>query len=282
MGSLIYGKPVSEAMSTPLLEQVNDLRSRGVDPFLAIVRIGESVDDIAYERGAIRKCCALGIEVASHVLPLDVGQDQFVRRLVALNQDKQVHGVLLLRPFPESIDEVALRKVLSPQKDVDGFSAENISKLYEGDASGFAPCTPSAVLEMLNHYEVPITGKHVVVLGRSMIVGMPVSMMLLRENATVTICHSKTENIAEVASQADILVSAMGRANFVTAEFIKPGAIVMDIGVSKDSEGNLCGDIHLESVLPKASQLTPVIGGVGVVTTSILARHVITACNALI
>ena len=269
-------------MSTPLLEQVNDLRSRGVDPFLAIVRIGESVDDIAYERGAIRKCCALGIEVASHVLPLDVGQDQFVRRLVALNQDKQVHGVLLLRPFPESIDEVALRKVLSPQKDVDGFSAENISKLYEGDASGFAPCTPSAVLEMLKHYDVPITGKHVVVLGRSMIVGMPVSMMLLRENATVTICHSKTENITEVASQADILVSAMGRANFVTADFIKPGAIVMDIGVSKDGDGNLCGDIHLESVLPKASQLTPVIGGVGVVTTSILARNVIAACNALI
>lgn len=280
MAQWLYGKPVSEAVCAPLPSQIASLAARGVCPCLVIVRLGDCVDDISYERGAVKKCQSVGIKTEPHALPLEISQRELLLRLSDLNADKTVHGILLLRPFPPHIDELVVRNSISARKDVDGLSPENTAKLYEGDGSGFPPCTPTAVVEMLKHYDIPVSGRRVVILGRSLTVGMPVSMLLLRENATVTICHSKTENMREVTLGADILISAVGKAGLIDGDCVKKGATVIDIGVNKDAEGNLCGDADIRTVFDRVDRITPVPGGVGSVTTGILARHVVRACIA--
>lgn len=277
----LYGKPVSEAVCAPLSSRIANLQGRGVHPCLAIVRVGDSADDISYERGAMKKCQSVGVKTEQHTLARDIRQQELLARLSDLNANKNVHGILLLRPFPVHIEELAVRNSISRQKDVDGFSPENTAKLYEGDGSGFPPCTPTAVVDMLKYYNVPIAGSRVVVLGRSLTVGMPVSMLLLRENATVTICHSKTQNMREITIGADILISAVGKTGLINGDFVKEGATVIDIGINSDAEGNLCGDVDVDSVFAKVKGITPVPGGVGSVTTSILARHVVHACEAI-
>lgn len=277
----LYGKPVSEAVCAPLPLRIAQLQGRGVHPCLAIVRVGESADDLSYERGAVRKCEVVGIKTERHTFAKEVPQEELLERLSCLNADNNVHGILLLRPFPEQIDELAVRNVISGQKDVDGFSPGNTAKLYEGDDSGFPPCTPTAVVDMLKHYNIPLAGSRVVVLGRSLTVGMPISMLLLRENATVTICHSKTQNMRDITIGADILISAVGKVGLIKGDDVKEGATIIDIGINNDAEGNLCGDVDTKSVLHKIRGITPVPGGVGSVTTSILARHVVHACEAL-
>lgn len=275
----LYGKPVSEAVCAPLPSRIAALRGRGVHPCLAIVRIGDSADDISYERGAMKKCQSIGIKTEAHTLGIDISRQELIARLSALNADSNVHGILLLRPFPAHIDELEVRNTISRYKDVDGFSPENTAKLYEGDNSGFPPCTPTAVVDMLKYYHVPLAGSRVVVLGRSLTVGMPVSMLLLRENATVTICHSKTQNMREITAGADILISAVGKTGLINGDCVKEGATIIDIGINSDAEGNICGDADVDSVIAKVKGLTPVPGGVGSVTTSILARHVVQACE---
>ena len=281
MAQWLYGKPVSEAVCAPLPLRIAQLQGRGVHPCLAIVRVGESADDLSYERGAMKKCQSIGIKTEAHTLGMDVSRQELIARLSALNADANVHGILLLRPFPAHIDELEVRNTISRYKDVDGFSPENTAKLYEGDDSGFPPCTPTAVVDMLKYYQVPLAGSRVVVLGRSLTVGMPVSMLLLRENATVTICHSKTQNMREITTGADILISAVGKAGLINGDYVKEGATIIDIGINSDAEGNLCGDADVASVLGKIKGITPVPGGVGSVTTSILARHVVQACEMI-
>ena len=229
----------------------------------------------------MKKCQSIGIKTEQHALAMDVSRQELIARLSTLNADANVHGILLLRPFPAHIDELEVRNTISRYKDVDGFSPENTAKLYEGDDSGFPPCTPTAVVDMLKYYQVPLAGSRVVVLGRSLTVGMPVSMLLLRENATVTICHSKTQNMREITTGADILISAVGKAGLINGDYVKEGAVVIDIGINCDAEGNLCGDADVAGVLGKIKGITPVPGGVGSVTTSILARHVVQACEMI-
>lgn len=278
-GQIIKGKPVADKISENLIKEVNELVKEGISPKLTIVRVGARGDDLAYERGALKRCENIGIVTEVIELPEDVTQDQYIEELEKINNDNDVHGILCFRPLPKQLDEESIKYVIKPEKDVDCFSPVNAAKVMEGDKSGFPPCTPTAVVEILKHYEVDLRGAKVAVLGRSMVVGKPAAMLLLNENATVTICHSKTKDLSDVTSEADVLVAAVGRAKMVNESFVKEGAVVIDVGINVDEEGNLCGDVDTNSVLDKASMVTPVPAGVGSVTTSILAKHVVKACK---
>jgi len=280
VGEIIKGKPVGDALSEILKGECEALVKEGIQPKLAILRVGAKPNDLSYERGALKKCDTIGIVAEVTELSEDTTQEQYIEALEKLNKDSSVHGILTFRPLPKGIDEEVIKNVISPEKDVDCFSPMNTAKLMEGDKTGFPPCTPTAVVEILKHYNVPLKGANVVVLGRSMVVGKPVSMLLLGENATVTICHSKTQDLSKVCSQADVLVAGVGRARMVTSDYIKEGAVVIDVGINAKPEGGgICGDVDTDDVVEKASMVTPVPAGVGSVTTSILAKHVIKACK---
>ena len=280
MGEIIKGKPVGDALSEVLKCECESLVKEGIQPKLAILRVGAKPNDLSYEKGALKKCEAIGIATEVTELPDGTTQDQYIKTLQKLNDDSSIHGILTFRPLPKGIDEDVIKNIISPEKDVDCFSPMNTAKLMEGDKTGFPPCTPTAVVEILKHYNVPLKGANVVVLGRSMVVGKPVSMLLLDENATVTICHSKTKDLPKICSNADVLVAGVGRARMVTADYIKEGAVVIDVGINAKPEGGgICGDVDTDDVVRKASMVTPVPAGVGSVTTSILAKHVIKACK---
>ena len=276
---IIKGKPVADRITENLIEETKKLKELDIVPKLAIVRIGENPDDMSYERGAMNRCAKIGIDVQNIVLQGDVSEGEYIEAIKNLNEDKNINGILCLRPLPKNINENKVKSIIDAEKDVDCFNPINSAKLFEGEKDGYAPCTPEAVMKILNHYEVDLSGKKVVVLGRSLIVGKPVSMMLMGENATVTICHSKTENLAEEAKKADVLVAAIGRAKMVDKSYIKKGATVIDVGINVDESGNLCGDVDTESAIGIAKMITPVPAGVGSVTTSVLAEHVIKACK---
>lgn len=278
-GQIIKGKPVADQISESLIQEVNELVKEGVNPKLAILRVGANGSDLAYERGALKRSESVGIQTQVVELPEDVTQEEYVKTLKGLNEDSNVHGILCFRPLPKQLDEEAIKYVIAPEKDVDSFSPINSAKVMEGDTTGFPPCTPTAVVEILKHYGVELNGAKVAVLGRSMVVGKPAAMLLLNENATVTICHSRTKDLAKVTSEADVLVAAVGRAKMVKEDFVKEGAVVIDVGINVDGEGNLCGDVDTNGVMDKVSMITPVPAGVGSVTTSILAKHVVKACK---
>lgn len=278
-GQMIKGKPVADKISEELIKEVNELIEMGINPKLSIVRVGARGDDLAYERGALKRCQSIGINTEVLELAEDISQEEYIEVLHKLNDDKSVHGILCFRPLPDHLNEEAIKYVIKPEKDVDCFSPINAAKIMEGDDSGFPPCTPTAVVEILKHYGVELKGSKVTVLGRSMVVGKPAAMLLLNEHATVTICHSRTKDLSEVTSQADILVAAVGRAKMVKENFIKEGAVVIDVGINVDEEGKLCGDVDTNAALNKVSMITPVPAGVGSVTTSILAKHLVKACK---
>ena len=281
MGILITGKPVADSITEELIKEVEELKTKDIYPKLKIVRVGQNESDLAYERGALKRMEKCGIKAEVKELPLDITQEDFIKELKEVNEDKTVQGILIFRPLPKQLDEKVIKHVILPEKDVDCFSPVNVAKVTEGDQSGFPPATPKAVIEMLKYYKVDITGKHAVVIGRSMVVGKPVSMLLLKENATVTICHSRTKNLPEIASTADILVAAVGKSKKVDKTYIKQGAVVIDVGINVDEKGKMCGDVNTESCLEKASMVTPVPRGVGSVTTSVLAKHVVEACKKM-
>lgn len=265
-------------ISAKLKEQVQQQLS-GLDrvPRLAIVRVGERPDDISYERGAVKKMQAFGLEAECFSFPQDISDEEFKAAFQKINQDDAVDGILMMRPLPKQINEREIEKMIDPGKDLDGISPENIAKVFSGDASGFAPCTAEAVMEMLLLNGFELSGKRAVVVGRSMVVGKPLAMLLLKENATVTICHTKTKDLAARCREADILLAAAGKAGLVTADFVKEGAVVLDVGINVDEDGHLCGDVDFDSILEKAAYATPVPGGVGGVTTAVLAKHLVQA-----
>ncbi len=278
-GQIIKGKPVTDKISEELIKEVDLLVKEGINPKLTIVRVGARSDDLSYERGALKRCQNIGITTEVLELAEDITQEEYIDVLKRVNDDKNVNGILCFRPLPKHLNEEVIKYVIAPEKDVDCFSPINSAKVMEGDKSGFPPCTPTAVVEILKHYNVDLKGSKVTVLGRSMVVGKPVSMLLLSEHATVTICHSKTKNLSGVAAEADVLIAAIGRAKMVDESFVKDGAVVIDVGINVDEEGNLCGDVDTNAVLDKVSMITPVPAGVGSVTTSILAKHVVKACK---
>jgi len=280
MGEIIKGKPVADAITIEVKDDVEQIKQKGITPKLKIVRVGEREDDKAYERAALKRMETCGIAHEVMTLPIDISQEDFIIKLKTVNDDDTVHGILLFRPLPKQINEKVIKYIIKPEKDIDCFNPINVAKVMEGDDTGFSPCTSSAAMEILKYYNIQLKGKLAVVIGRSMVVGKPLSMLLLKEDATVTICHSKTENIQQVSSKADILIAAVGKANMVTEDFIKSGATVIDVGINVDNEGNICGDVNTFDCLEKSGVITPVPAGVGSVTTAVLAKHVVKACKS--
>ena len=280
MAELLKGKPVVDAMAQDIRARVEALAASGVTPTLAIVRVGERPDDLSYERTAMKRAAGLGISVKQYMLDAEASQADLEAALRDVNADGQVHGCLMFRPLPRSIDEKAMCDTLAAAKDVDGISTASLASVFTDGSDGFPPATAEACVKMLDHYQVPIEGKHVVVIGRSLVIGKPVAMMLLRRNATVTLCHSRTENLAEVCRAADIVICATGRARAYGREFFRAGQTVLNVGINFDAEGNLCGDVDFEEVEPVVAAITPVPGGIGTVTTSTTMEHVVAAAES--
>lgn len=281
MGHLLKGKAVADSISDKVKIDVEELRKKNIVPKLKIVRLGEREDDLAYERAALKRMEKVNIACEVLSLPRDIDTDTFISRLKNVVNEKTVHGILLFRPLPDHIKEDDIKFIISPEKDIDCLNPINSAKVLEGDDSGFPPCTAEAAVEILKFYQIPLKGREAAVIGRSMVVGKPLSMMLLKENSTVTICHSKTENLPEVTKRADIVIAAMGRSNMISKEYIKEGATVIDVGINVDDEGKVTGDVDTVDCIDKAAFITPVPSGVGSVTTSVLAQHVVKACKLL-
>ncbi|MDR1246861.1 MAG: bifunctional 5,10-methylenetetrahydrofolate dehydrogenase/5,10-methenyltetrahydrofolate cyclohydrolase [Clostridiales Family XIII bacterium] len=277
-GVILYGKNVADAMENELRDDAAALARRGVTPTLAIIRIGERGGDMAYERGAMKRCDLIGVNVRRFVLPPDVLESELLGVTDKINRDDEIHGCLIFRPLPKGINESRICNSLAPEKDVDGITEESLYGVFTGFGHGYPPCTAQACIEILTHYGIDIAGKKAVVIGRSLVIGKPVAMMLLGKNATVTICHSKTEDPAEQCRAADIVVVAAGRAGLADARFINPGGVVIDVGVNVDDNGHICGDVRKEDA-ERAKAYSPVPGGVGAVTTSVLVKHVIDAAR---
>ena len=271
----LRGKLIADRIKGECLDFVG--KYNGILPALAVLRVGEKEDDIAYERSIKKRFVDYGLEVKDYELPADCTNEEFQEVFDFINNDPEIQGILVMRPLPEQIDEKAMLKKLNPLKDLDGITDTNAAGVMRGDKNAFAPCTAQAVVEILKDYNIEMSGKRICVIGRSMVVGKPLSMLLLKENATVTVCHSKTENIKAVASEADIVVAAIGKAKKISGGYVKEDAIVIDVGINVDEQGNLCGDCDWDQIILKASAATPVPGGVGTVTTAVIAQHLVEA-----
>ena len=290
MAKLLLGREVADALNAKMSARAEALRARGVVPRLGIVRCGENPSDLSYERGALARASEVGVAAEAVALPEDADRATLIARLGALNRDPSVHGVLLFRPLPHGLraDQDAIRNALDPAKDVDGMTDLSSAGVFEGRTDlGFAPCTPRACLEILDHYGIDCTGKKAVVIGRSPVVGKPVAMMLMGRNATVTVCHTRTRDVAAEARAADILISAAGAPGSLTKDCVRPGQVVIDVSINWDPEkpnarggkGAIVGDAAFDEVEPIVDAITPVPGGVGGVTTSVLIGHVIEAAE---
>lgn len=274
------GMETANAKKDEMIKRVKVLEEKSITPCLGIIRVGDKPEDLAYERGATKRLNSVGVETKVIKLPLAVTQDMLEALLKELNEDEKVQGILIFQPLPEHLDLEQLKSMISPQKDVDGLSNENLGKVLTGDELGFAPCTPEGVLWMLDYYQIDLTGKDVTIVGRSSVVGKPLALLLTRRNATVTLCHTKTKNLAEKTKRADIIVACAGQKEMITEEMVKAGAVVVDVGINVNEEGKLCGDVAFAEVEKIASYISPVPGGAGSVTSSVLAEHVIKAAEA--
>ena len=281
MAETMLGVEVAKAMKTQIIEKVEAWKAKEILPNLTIIRVGAREDDLAYERGAKKRMELTGIACKVLELPENISQEELEVKFRQVNDDSKVHGILLFRPLPKHLDEEPLRMIINPYKDVDGMSPVNMAKVFSGDVSGHAPCTAEAVMEMLDYYKIDLTGKKVAVVGRSMVVGRPLAMLMLKKNATVTICHTKTKDLPGTLREAEVLVAAAGKAKMITADMVGEGAIVADVGINVDENGNLCGDVDYEEAEKKASYISPVPRGVGSVTTSVLAKHVVLGLELL-
>lgn len=279
---LLKGKPVADAISQKTTELVEELLNRDICPTLAILRVGSNESDIAYEKNAEKKAKSLGIHVEKYIMDGDSTEDDVLDVLAVINGDPNIHGILMFRPLPKHMDEDKIRNHIEPSKDIDGISDAAVGSLFLGNAKGFPPCTAEAAMAILDYYGVKLQGRKAVVIGRSLVIGKPVAMMLLEKNATVTICHSRTtdEDLKEACRNAEIIIAAAGRAKTVTAEHVDGKQVIVDVGINFDEEGKMCGDVDFAGVEDNVSAITPVPGGVGGVTTALLMYHVaIAAAN---
>jgi len=277
MAQILKGAPVAAALSEGLMKRAEDLRSSGISPALAILRVGERPEDVSYETGAVKRCEKIGIQVKRFPLPASCGQEALLNAVREINGDSAIHGCLVLRPLPSQADEAAVCALLSPEKDVDCMTDRSLAGLFTG--KGCPPCTAQACIELLDYYGVRLQGKRVVVIGRSLVIGKPVSMLLQARDATVTMCHTKTVDLPAVCRDAEVLIAAAGKAGLVDRRFTAPGQTIVDVGINVDEHGKLCGDVNFSEVEPVVEAITPVPAGVGSVTTAVLAKHVIEAAE---
>ena len=278
MAIRIEGKLLAAQMKERVAAGVAELKEKGIEPCLAVIMVGENPASQVYVKGKVKDCAECGIKSLEIHLPAETTQEELLQKLAELAGDAGVHGLLVQLPLPAHIDEKTVIEAIPPQKDVDGFTAVNVGRMMIGEEC-FLPCTPAGCMEMIRSTGVSISGKNAVVIGRSNIVGKPAAMLLLRENATVTICHSRTENLKQVCANADILVAAVGRAGFVTGDMVKPGAVVIDVGINRNAQGKLCGDVDYDAAAEKASYITPVPGGVGLMTRAMLMQNTLQAAQ---
>ncbi len=278
MAKLINGKEVSLAVQERIRKETEALKEKGITPGLAVVIVGDDPASRTYVNNKKKACERVGFHSEEYALPATTTQEELLALVKELNQRPEINGILVQSPLPKGLDEKMIVENIDPNKDVDAFHAVNVGKIMIGDFS-FLPCTPAGVIELLDYEGIDIAGKECVVLGRSNIVGKPMAMLLLHRNGTVTICHSRTKNLQEVCSRADILVAAVGKPGFVTGDMVREGAVVIDVGINRNAEGKLCGDVDFDSVAPKAAYLTPVPGGVGPMTIAMLMQNTLTAAK---
>lgn len=277
MSKILDGKAVSASVKENVARDVSELKKDGIDVGLAVILVGDNSASKIYVENKKKACEATGIKSFQYLLEENTTQDELISLIKTLNGEKSVHGILCQLPLPSHIDEKAVIAAISPEKDVDAFHISNVGKIMVGSFD-FLPCTPSGIIEILDYYGIRVEGKNCVVIGRSNIVGKPMAMLLLHRNGTVTICHSKTENLTEITKNADILISAVGKAQFVTADMVKDGAVVIDVGMNREN-GKLCGDVCFDEVSKKAEYITPVPGGVGPMTIAMLLKNTVTAAR---
>ena len=276
MPIIIDGKAVAQSVRDSVRAQVEELKAKGISTTLAVIIVGDDSASRVYVNNKKKACAEVGIISEEYALPAETTQDELLCLIKMLNDRSDVNGILCQLPVPKHIDETAIINAISPAKDVDAFHRSNVGAIMLGDYK-FLPCTPAGIMELIRHYNIDVKGKSCVIIGRSNIVGKPMAMLMLHEDATVTICHSKTKNLKEVVKAADIVVAAVGRAKFVTADMVKEGAIVIDVGINRDENGKLCGDVDYDSVMPISSYITPVPGGVGPMTIATLMQNTVTA-----
>ena len=279
MAEILKGAPVVAALNEEMAREVESLKSIGIVPTLAIVRVGEREDDIAYERGAMKRCEKVGVEVKQVLLPGDCSEDALISTLQDLNNNSKVHGVLLFRPLPKYMDDDRVRNTLSPEKDIDGITDLSLAGVFVGTNTGYAPCTAQACMEILDYYGIDLNGKKAVVVGRSLVVGKPAAMMLIGKNATVTVCHTRTVDMPAVCREGEILIISTGRPKIVDKRHLAPGQTVIDVGIHVLVDGSMCGDVDFDAAEGIVGAVTPVPGGVGTVTTSVLVKHVVQAAK---
>ena len=279
MATLLKGAPCAAALDARTAAAAAELAEKGVQPLLAIVRLGQRPDDVRYERAAQKRCAAVGVQTRLVTLAEETAQDALLAEIAALNADEAVHGVLIFMPLPRHIDAAAVCAALDPAKDVDGITAGSRAAVFSGVGTGFAPCTAEACMHILDHYGIDPAGRRAAVVGRSLVIGKPVAMLLLARNATVTVCHSRTPDLNAVVHEAELVVTAAGRIGVVGKDAFKSGQIIIDVGMNAGKDGKMHGDVDFEDAEPIVGALTPVPGGVGSVTTSVLAAH--TVCAAV-
>lgn len=275
----LRGKPVVDHLRDNIKKRVESLNSNDIIPRFLLIRLGNKENDLSYEKAIIKNCEAVGVNLVKKELPEDITQKDLVKEIEEANSDSTVHGIMIFRPLPKHIDEKEIGLTINPEKDVDAMSPINLGKLIENTDDGFVPCTPKGVIEMLEYNDFDFEGANVVILGRSLVVGKPLSMMFLEKNSTPTVCHSKTKNLKEITKNADLVVSALGRAKMLDESYFKEDTTVIDVGVNVDENGKLCGDVDYENVFGKVEKLTPVPGGVGSITTTVLMDQIVKACE---
>lgn len=278
MAKLIDGKAVSASVRAQVAQEVQELKAKGLHPGLAVVIVGDDPASRTYVNNKKKACAETGIYSEEYALSATTTQEELLSLMRSLNEKPEIHGILVQSPLPNGLDEEAVIEEINPQKDVDAFHPQNVGRIMIGNFH-FLPCTPAGVIELIRSQGIEIAGKRCVVIGRSNIVGKPMAMLLLHNHGTVTICHSKTRDLAEICREADILVAAVGRPKFVTENMVKPGAVVIDVGMDRDENGKLCGDVDFANVEPKAGYITPVPGGVGPMTIAMLLRNTVTAAK---
>jgi methylenetetrahydrofolate dehydrogenase (NADP+)/methenyltetrahydrofolate cyclohydrolase len=278
MAKIIDGKAISLELKNELKEKVEKLKAEGKTCALAVIQVGSDPASSVYVGNKKKACAYIGIESLSYELPEETTEEELLALIERLNEDPKVHGILCQLPLPKHMNEQKITQAISPKKDVDGFHSQNVGALVLGNP-GFVSCTPAGIIELLHRSNVEISGKHCVVIGRSNIVGKPMALLMLRENATVTICHSRTQNLKEICKSADILIVAIGKPQYITADYVKEGAVVIDVGIHRNENNKLCGDVNFEEVKEVASAITPVPGGVGPMTITMLMNNCVEAMN---
>jgi methylenetetrahydrofolate dehydrogenase (NADP+)/methenyltetrahydrofolate cyclohydrolase len=266
-------------MTAGIRRDVVALKARGITPTLGIIRVGERADDVSYEKSATKRCEAVGVGIRAYRLPMDATQAALLDVIRGVNADAAIHGALLFRPLPRYFDDAATRAALLPAKDIDGITDGSLAGVFTNTGAGFPPCTAVACVELLDHYGIDVAGKRVAVLGRSLVIGRPVAMLLMHRNATITICHTKTIDLPSVVKEADVVVVAVGKPESIGRECFREAQVVIDVGIHVKDDGKVCGDVRFAEVAPLVAAITPSPGGVGAVTSAVLIRHVLNAAQ---